>query len=476
MALVLEDREYQNQAVAHSLAFLTQKKKRNGIVIIPCGGGKSLIAAKIMLGLDGPAVLFQPRKELLIQNRDKLRMYGYEPAIFSASMGRREIGDEITLATIGSVVKYPEYFEHIKYVLIDECSEVNPKQGQYKEWLDALPKDVRILGLDATPIRLYSNKFGSQLRFLTRQRPRVFDDVVYYVQLQELFDAGYLARPQYFSMHKEVPYDESQLELNSSASDFDDGSVQRHLFEIGFREKLADVVSRLIAKDRRGVLVFTRFVREAEFLAKEVPDVAVVSTKTPDSERASILAAFKRGEIKAVANVGLIAIGFDYPELDTCVLARTTLSLRVFYQQIGRVIRPLPDKTPKTPWVVDMIGNLKRFGRIEHLSLYCKGNSQWFFAGRPGGGKETALTNVYLAGSATMPRCKACQSTDIFFARHEVTGNSAMLSRPKEGMKANIVLKENPANPKGAKVYAIVPAGSEGAEFVNHRSLCKGRK
>lgn len=475
MALVLEKRGYQEEAIAAGVAFLTQPKKRNGIIIVPCGGGKSLIAARIILGLDAPAILFQPRKELLIQNRDKLRLYGYEPSIFSASMGRREIGD-ITLATIGSVKKYPEYFEDVRYVLIDECSDVNPKQGMYRDFFNALPADVRYLGLDATPFRLCSNSYGSEMRFLTRTRPKVFDEVVHFVQLQELFEAGYLARPEYFSMHKEVPYDESQLELNSTASDFDDRSVQKHLFEIGFQDKLADVVRRLIAKDREGILVFTRFVEEAEFLAKEVPDVAVVSTKTPEGERDSILKAFRRREIRAVANVNLIAIGYDYPELDTAVLARTTMSLRVLYQQVGRIIRQRTDKQPKTPWVVDMVGNLKRFGRIEHLRLYCKGKSQWFFAGRPGGGKEIALTNVYLAGSATMPRCKACQSTDIFFARHAVTGNSAMLSRPREGMKANIVLKENPQNPKGAKVYAIVPAGSEGAEFVNHRSLCKGRK
>lgn len=54
MSLVLEKREYQDQAVAHSLDFLMQKKKRNGIVIMPCGAGKSIVAARIVLGLDGP--------------------------------------------------------------------------------------------------------------------------------------------------------------------------------------------------------------------------------------------------------------------------------------------------------------------------------------------------------------------------------------------------------------------------------------
>lgn len=476
MTLVLEQRPYQDRCVEASLDFLTQKKRRNGIVVLPCGAGKSICAARIILGLDGPAVLFQPRKELLIQNKAKLEMYGFQPAVFSASLGRREVGEDITLATIGSVAKYPDYFEHVKYVLIDEASEVNPKQGQYKDFLKALPKNVRILGLDATPIRMASNSYGTELRFITRTVPRVFNEVVYYVQLQELFDAGYLATPEYFSMQKEVPYDEAQLELNSSGSDFSDESVRRHLFEIGFKEKLADIVRRLIAADRRGILVFTRFTKEAEHLASEIPGVAVVSAKTSDRERAETLNAFKAGDIRTCANVGIAGIGFDYPECDTAVLARTTLSLRILYQQIGRIIRPLPNKKPKTPWVIDMVGNLKRFGKLEHLSLYCKGDKQWYFAGRPGGGKEVALTNVYLAGSATMPSCKRCHSTNIFYSRHETTGNNAVLSRPSEGTKPNIVLKGNPKNPQGAKVYAIVPAGSPEAEFVNHRSQCRGRQ
>src|SRR2546429_7616509 len=109
MGIVLQDREYQNLAVGHSLEFLMQKKKRNGIVIVPCGGGKSLIAARIILGLDAPAILLQPRKELLVQNRDKLRLYGFNPGIFSASMKKKEVGADITLATIKSILQYSDY-------------------------------------------------------------------------------------------------------------------------------------------------------------------------------------------------------------------------------------------------------------------------------------------------------------------------------------------------------------------------------
>ena len=72
-----------------------------------------------------PVLVFQPSKEILQQNAEKLRGYGYAPAIWSASLNRKRVG-QITLATIGSVVNHVEAFRHFRYVLIDETHLVNP--------------------------------------------------------------------------------------------------------------------------------------------------------------------------------------------------------------------------------------------------------------------------------------------------------------------------------------------------------------
>jgi len=68
-----------------------------------------------------------------------------------------------------------------------------------------------------------------------------------------------------------------------------------------------------------------------------------------------------------VANVGVLTTGFDYPELDTIVLARPTMSLGLYYQMVGRGIRP--HKNKPAGWVVDLCGNVKRFGKVEDLRL-----------------------------------------------------------------------------------------------------------
>ena len=89
-----------------------------------------------------------------------------------------------------------------------------------------------------------------------------------------------------------------------------------------------------------------------------------------------------------VANVGVLTTGFDYPELDTVVMARPTMSLALWYQIVGRCIRPHPSK--RSGWVIDLCGNLERFGEVRDLRLNDTGNGKWAVFS-----KDRQLTNVY---------------------------------------------------------------------------------
>ena len=93
----------------------------------------------------------------------------------------------------------------------------------------------------------------------------------------------------------------------------------------------------------------------------------MVPGETTKANRETTLRLFKEGKIPVVVNVGVITTGFDYPELDTIVMARPTMSLALWYQIVGRAIRPHPDKV--SGWVVDLCGNIKRFGEVKDLKL-----------------------------------------------------------------------------------------------------------
>lgn len=391
-------RPYQQVASDTAVRFFRSKAKGNGIIVAPTGAGKSLLIADVARQLDGNVIVLQPSAELLEQNYGKLASYGIDACIYSASLKQKKVG-KITFATIGSVANHMELFDDFSAVIIDECHNVNAAEGRYKTFIEKIPR--KVLGLTATPYRLYTaqgievkgefkpngsykeedyfNELGYPnpgvemknkciLKFLTRTKPRIFNKVLYSIGIDELLSQGYLANLRYFSMNV---IDASRVRMNSTGRDYDERSLQAENERCGLTVQLAQIVRRMLkpkdGKPRKGILIFTRFIEESEALCRAVPECSMITGNTPDEERTRLIRAFRAGEIKALTNVGVLTTGFDYPELDTIVMARPTNSLAQWYQIVGRCIRPFPGKDG---WIVDLGGNVERFGKVEHLRLY----------------------------------------------------------------------------------------------------------
>lgn len=266
---------------------------------------------------------------------------------------------------------------------------VNANKGMYKQFLEALTH-CRVIGLTATPYRLASAGQGlSMLKFLTRTRPKVFQKVVYYIQNKRLFDSGFLSPMKYFHVGG---FDRSQIKLNTTGADFDERSLQAYYKAINLPGILLRCINRLIEIKRKRILVFVRFIREAEALKSKVPGAIVITGETPPAERDRILRDFKAGKIQVLINIGVLTTGFDDPGLDTILLGRETMSLALYYQMIGRGIRPHPEK--EYCMVVDCCGNFQLFGKLEELTINQGENNKWFVSSG-----DVQLTNVPLAKS-----------------------------------------------------------------------------
>ena len=383
-------RPYQQEASDRAVQFFGGKTNGNAIEVLPTGSGKSLVIADIASRLDGNTLVFQPSKEILEQNFAKLCSYGIlDCSIYSASFNSKEIS-RITFATIGSVIRHTEHFHCFKNAIIDECHLVNSKGGMYKEFISET--GCKVLGLTATPYRLSSSRWGAMLKFITRTRPRIFSKVIYKVQIKALLETGYLAEMDYYSCPP-IGWNDSNLTDNSTGADYADKSVLSEYDRVDYYGWLVNIVNRLKSpksgQKRNGILVFTRFVKEAERLAGEIDGCEVVSGETKKSEREQILSNFKSGKTEVVVNVGVLTTGFDYPELDTIVMARPTKSLSMWYQIVGRAIRPSPQK--ERGWVVDLCGNIARFGKVQDLELVEPKPNMWQVTSN---GRQ--LTNVLL--------------------------------------------------------------------------------
>ena len=378
-------RNYQQEAVDAALRYFESPFNNPVMMVLPTGSGKSLIIASIVSRLPGNTLVFQPTKEILAQNVGKLESYGISDfGIYSASFNSKKIR-KMTYATIGSVIRKKELFSHFDNVIIDECHLVNAKGGMYQEFLESIGS--KVLGLTATPYRLTTDGYGGSLmKFLTRTRPRIFSKVIHITQNEQLFRDSYLARLEYF---RYGDFNTKQLQLNTTGADYTDNSVQNYYKRINFQDRILNTVHECLKIGRRNILVFTRFIREAQYVAECLGDVAtIVTSETKKKDRDKIINDFKSGRVRVVANVGVLSIGFDFPELETIILARPTRSLALYYQMIGRGIRIHPEK--KNAVIIDMCDNYGRFGRVEDLRIVTPRNDTFFVNSN---GRQ--LTNIY---------------------------------------------------------------------------------
>lgn len=363
-------RSYQTEAINAGVSFFNSESKGNAIEILPTGSGKSVVISNIGLGLTGKTLVLQPSKEILEQNVRKYTSYGFRAGVYSASAGSKHI-DKITFATIGSIAKKWHLFRDVEHIIIDECHLVNSEDGQYQDFL-AKNSQAKVLGLTATPYRLTSGVDGSMLKFLTRTTPRIFKDVIYYVQNDVLFDAGHLAKLEYFNFNV---VDRSKILLNSNGSDFSEASLRSYFRSIDMQSKTVHYAKYILSK-RKNLLIFCSLLDEAAKVASKIPGAVVLDGQIEMAKRERILSEFTKGKIRCVVNVGVLTTGFDYPELEAVLMARSTMSLALYYQIIGRVMRP--HKNKESGWFVDLGGNVDLFGKIETMQIKVNAKGQHY--------------------------------------------------------------------------------------------------
>ena len=356
-------RDYQQNGIDSCIEILTSPKPRREIVVSPTAGGKSLYVAFAAKALKSPIIILQPSKELLKQNYQKYIDLGGEAEIYSASLKSLSIG-KVTFATIGSIINKVEEVKKlgVKNLIIDECHLGTQSNSQIRRFINGVGIK-NVLGLTATPVYLKGGMDGAELKMMNRVKGSLFKDIAHVTQISELVSKKFWSRLDYNIEDQDVSF----LRANSNGSDFTKESQKEFYDGNNLKNKVIEHVKNLRAEGRKSILIFVPTIDEAEELGNVIPRSAVVHSKLKPSERDSIIDSFRNLEIDVVINVNILSVGFDHPQLDAIITCRSTMSIAIFYQQIGRGVRIFPGK--ESCKIIDLSENVKKFGIVEDLNF-----------------------------------------------------------------------------------------------------------
>ncbi len=389
---MFEPRWYQREAVEACWQHLCDRPG-NPLIVLPTGAGKSLVIAMLceqaVRQFNGRVIVLAHRKELLVQNAEKIKalLPDLDIGIYSAGLKSRDVEHDIVLAGIQSVHDKAHLFGRRHFVIPDEAHLIpSSGDGMYRTFLTELRKlnpNLRVAGLTATPFRTGDGKLCGNAN--------IFQEICYSASVSRLISEGFLSN--LITLPASASVDTSGLHVRS-------GEFVSSEMEALFNDeaKIFAACTEIVLKTagRRSTLVFCPGIYHAEKTRAKIEELTgeecgIVTGSSGSLERASTLARFRDGSLKRLCNVDVLTTGFDAPGIDAIAVLRATMSPGLFAQICGRGLRTASQK--ENCLVLDFGENLKRHGPLDSESFGITLNS--------GRGKGN--------GDAPTKTCPACE-------------------------------------------------------------------
>lgn len=342
-------RPYQAAAI-ETLRQKIREGQRRLILCAGTGAGKTLTAGSLLKEADrkGSYALFiVDRVALVDQTSAVFDEYGIRHGVIQGIHERYAPRENVQVCSAQTLArrKLPRDPD---LIVVDEA------HTRYKGTMDYMAQypDVVKIGLTATPF--------------TKGMGREWDAVVNVIPTRALINDGYLVEPK---MYVAKSPEDAEFGLNSFGEFSDESAASAGIKIIG------DVVQEWVDKTREHfggpakTIVFSPTVahgRElcAAFGAAGYNFQQISYMDRSDDERRETIREFRRSDslIDGLVSCGVLTKGFDVPEVlvgISCKPYRKSLSSHM--QEIGRVMRSLPDGSEKKALWLCHSGNLERF-------------------------------------------------------------------------------------------------------------------
>lgn len=330
---------------------------RSVMVQMPTGTGKTVLLSEVVKSeeqrVKNPWVwIVVHRRELVEQIRDTLNtMLSCPYSTLDTTSPLLSENSRIKVMSIQWLSRhYQDMAEKPSLIVIDEAHHTVAKT--YAEVMNAYP-EAKKLGVTATPCRLNKKGFTDLFDVLLQSWPT-----------KKFIADGRLSLYDYMSI-KADSIDQRMvfgLTKRGADGDFSLKEMSEKLDVQPSIERLCDTILRY-ASNKKGI-VYAIDIKHAEHIAEQYRvhgiHAVAISSKTPNDERRLTIDKFKAGLIQVLVNVDLFGEGFDCPDVEFIQLARPTLSLAKYLQQVGRGMRVFEGK--KFCLILDNVGLYRLFG------------------------------------------------------------------------------------------------------------------
>lgn len=363
-------RNYQQNIVDEVL-----EKDDNVLVVLPTGGGKTVIANEIIKNVKEKVLFIVPKLELIKQaahtfNEDVDIIWSSQTHVY---------GNHITVASKQTLLHrdLSKYFHEPIVVIVDE---VHIGLQSLKKVLTGVPVK-RIIGLTATPERNDGSSFIEK-EYCKQKFDKdkiyqyaVFQRVINKWNIQELQRLEYLSplnvviNPDAEKLKNIKPKHKYDDELDS---DVIMGEMGDDFF------KFVKMAMKFVGKP---TLVFTPDLQSLDVVMNTLNKSGLkyehVDGAMPVEERQEVLKKLEEGKIDGVVNCGVLTTGFDMPKVKQCILIRNIKSRSLFFQIVGRFIRPYKGETAQ---IYDFGGSSYNFATASNPDIF-KSPVDWQYEG-----------------------------------------------------------------------------------------------
>ena len=305
----------------------------SGVVVLPCGAGKTIIGAAAMAHAKATTLILVTNTVAARQWREELlrRTDLNEDDIGEYSGAKKEIRP-VTIATYqvmttkkGGVYAHLDLFDAIDWGLIiyDEVHLLPAPIFRFTADIQSR----RRLGLTATLVR----EDGMEGEVFSLIGPKRFD-----VPWKEIEAQGYIAPADCVEVRITLTDEER---LNYATAEQED----RYRFCSTSQTKKAVAIALAKQHSNDQVLVIGQYIDQLDQLS-EALGVPVIKGDTPIKEREQLYALFRSGELKCLVVSKVANFSIDLPEATIAIQVSGTFGSRQEEaQRLGRILRPKAD-------------------------------------------------------------------------------------------------------------------------------------